>query len=120
VDELQATVRRRDGASVIELHGDIDISAEARLASAYTEATASEPGAVVLNFEDVGYINSTGIALIVGLLARARKERRRLGAFGLTDHYREIFQITRLSDFIGIYPDEESATGAATEQHPVR
>jgi hypothetical protein len=50
-------------------------------------------------------------------LARARKEHRAVSAFGLSEHYREIFAITRLSDFMGIYPDEHSAltaTAAAT------
>jgi anti-anti-sigma regulatory factor len=49
----------------------------------------------------------------VGLLARARKEHRTVRAFGLSEHYREIFAITRLSDFMGIYPDEDSAVTAA-------
>jgi anti-anti-sigma factor len=57
----------------------------------------------------VDYINSTGIALIVSLLAQARKSRQRLVVYGLSDHYVEIFQITRLADFMTIYPDEESA-----------
>jgi anti-anti-sigma factor len=57
----------------------------------------------------VDYINSTGIALIVGLLARARKSHRRLLACGLSEHYIEIFQITRLADFMTVFPDEKSA-----------
>ena len=55
------------------------------------------------------YINSTGIALIVGLMAQARKSNRRLLTYGLSDHYVEIFRITRLADFIGIFPNEQSA-----------
>jgi hypothetical protein len=43
------------------------------------------------------------------LLARARKSKRRLLAYGLSDHYVEIFQITRLVDFMNVYPDEASA-----------
>ncbi len=46
--------------------------------------------------------------LVVGLLARARKAQRRLAVCGLSDHYQEIFQITRLVDFMTIYPDETS------------
>jgi anti-anti-sigma factor len=64
---------------------------------------------VLLNFADVEYINSTGIALIVGLLARARKHGTRVLAAGLSEHYREIFEITRLADFMELYPDEEGA-----------
>ena len=63
-------------------------------------------GRVLLDFSNVDYINSTGIAVIVGLLAMARAEGRDVGAFGLTDHYREVFQITRLADFMTIYDDE--------------
>jgi hypothetical protein len=43
-------------------------------------------------------------------LGRARVERKVVRAFGLTDHYREIFEITRLSDFIELHQDEEQAT----------
>jgi len=114
VGAFEAAVRSRDGVSILELHGEIDIEAEPALTAAYAEATAADPAAVVLNFSDVDYINSTGIALIVGLLARARKDRRTIGACGLSEHYREIFQITRLSDFMGIYPDEETAAGSVS------
>ena len=55
------------------------------------------------------YINSTGIALIVGVLAQARKAGCRLLTTGLSSHYVEIFHITRLADFMSIYPDEASA-----------
>ena len=59
------------------------------------------------------YINSTGIALIVSVLARARAERRKVVASGLSAHYREIFDITRLSDFIELFPDLDRAVSAA-------
>jgi anti-sigma B factor antagonist len=64
---------------------------------------------VVVDFSEVEYINSTGIALIVGLLSRARQEGREILACGLSDHYVRIFEITRLSDFISIYPNEQTA-----------
>ena len=80
---------------------------------AYDEATRTGTGDVTLNFEDTKYINSTGIALIVGLLAQARAHDVGVKAVGLTDHYREIFEITRLADFMTITDDEERAvTGA--------
>ena len=99
-------------ASVIDFKGDVTASAEKALAAAYERAVQDDPATVVLNFAGVDYINSTGIALIVGLLARARKEHRTVRAFGLSEHYRQIFAITRLSDFMGIYADEDSAVSA--------
>ena len=101
---------RRFEAQVVEvpdevrlrMRGDLDSRADATLGSAYDEVAALGPGRVTLDFHDVGYINSTGIALVVRLLADARRDGRGVRAVGLTPHYVEIFRITRLSDFMDI------------------
>lgn len=108
-----AQVRSQPGLAMIDLSGEINAFAEEMLNRAYSEAEGFNPSAIMLNFTRVGYINSTGIALIVALLARARKSGRSFLVCGLSDHYREIFQITRLADFMEIYPDETSALKAA-------
>jgi anti-anti-sigma factor len=108
-----ATTRPDAGLVVIDLTGDIDRDANTGLEAAYEAAAAGSDGALILNFENVGYINSTGIALIVGVLARARGAGREVSAFGLTDHYRHIFEITRLADFMNIYDGEQAAVSAA-------
>ena len=106
-------VRRRDGVAVIDLVGDVNRGAEEALEAAWVQATSEPADAVILNFESAGYINSTGIAVIVGLLARARAAGIEVRAYGLTPHYREIFEITRLADFMAINPDEDSAVSGA-------
>jgi anti-anti-sigma factor len=108
-----AAVRRREGAAVIDLAGDINAGVEAHLEAAWRQATEERPEAVVLNFEGASYINSTGIALIVSILAKARAAGLPIRAYGLTPHYREIFEITRLADFMAIDTDEESAVRGA-------
>ncbi len=107
--EAAANVHERDGTAVIELSGEVDRYAEQAVESAYADASARGEGPILLDFDKVDYINSTGIALIVGVLAKARAEGREVKACGLTDHYREIFEITRLADFMTIFPDEASA-----------
>jgi len=106
---LEVRVRQQPSAAIIDLHGEINAFAEEALSGAYAEAEQANPEVILLNFSDVDYINSTGIALIVSLLARARASRRRLLATGLSEHYVEIFNITRLSDFVSVFPDERSA-----------
>jgi anti-sigma B factor antagonist len=106
---FDANVRTESNVAVIDLEGDVDGDSEEALTAAYGEARAKNPSTILLNFRDVEYINSTGIALIVGLLAEARKAHQSVVASGLSDHYREIFQITRLVDFMSIYPNEETA-----------
>ena len=101
-EEFVATVQQEGTTVVITMHGEINGLADPALDNAYSEAETFSPEKVVLDFADVDYINSTGIALIVGVLARARAARRSVGATGLSEHYREIFTITRLSDFMDI------------------
>ncbi|HEX2739383.1 MAG TPA: STAS domain-containing protein [Rubrobacter sp.] len=114
VRHLNVEVRREGSVAVLDLVGEINGFAEEALNAAYAEAEAKEPQTILLNFEGVDYINSTGIALIVGLLARARATHRRLLACNLSEHYVEIFNITRLSDFMSVFPDEESAVAEAS------
>ena len=73
---FSASIRAVAGSAILDLRGEINSQAEQALNQAYTQATVDNPASVILNFTNVGYINSTGIALIVGLLAQARKMRR--------------------------------------------
>ena len=115
--EFGAEVRSHDSTGVIDLHGEINLGADQALGAAYERAVQDDPRTVVLNFADVDYINSTGIALIVGLLAKARAHAIPIRAYGLTPHYQEIFEITRLADFLAINPDEDSAVRGAEGNH---
>lgn len=110
IDVVTAT----PGEVRLAMRGDVDIAADAALAAAYHEAAATGATRVILDFGDVDYINSTGIALIVRLLAEARRDHREVIALGLSDHYREIFQITRLSDYLTI-ADSASASSVPEE-----
>ena len=105
------------GEARLAMRGDVDVAADEALAAAYAEASRAGAGRVILDFSAVDYINSTGIALIVRLLAEARRDHREVIALGLTDHYREIFRITRLSDYLTI-ADAASATPVPEETAP--
>ena len=96
---------------VLDVSGELRADAREGMEAAYADAASREPQAVVLNLSEVAYMDSSGIALLVGLLARARRDGRELSAYGLSDHYRQIFTITRLSEFIHVYDDEPSAVG---------
>ena len=101
-----------DGVSVIDVKGELTAFAEGVLMDAYSQASDGRVRAIVLNFEGLEYMNSSGIGLLVTLLIRVNREKQRLLTYGLSDHYQNIFQITRLDDAIGIYDSEEEAVRA--------
>ncbi len=112
--KLDVRVRRAgETACVVEVHGEITAASEKTLMEAYTEAASPQTKAVLIDFTQLEYMNSGGIGLLVTLLVRANRQKQRLFAFGLNDHYRQIFELTRLDEAIAIYADEGSAVAAA-------
>jgi len=111
--QVTMDVRRvSDRVSVVDVKGELTAFAEGVLMDAYSQA--SEPGVqgIVLNFDGLEYMNSSGIGLLVTLLIRVNRERQKLLVYGLSDHYRSIFQITRLDDAIAIHETEDEAVKA--------
>jgi anti-anti-sigma factor len=116
--ELEVTLNGDRATATIDLSGEINSAAEAQLDAAYERASAAGVGTIVLDFTGADYINSSGIALIVGLLGQARGRGIEVQARGLSEHYREIFEITRLADFMTILDNEHSAArGAEGNEH---
>lgn len=112
----QATMTVRNAGpktSIIEIQGEVTGGAEETLMAAY--GTAVEQGArtVILDFSRLEYMNSSGIGLLVTLLIRCNRQKQRLLCYGLSEHYRQIFDLTRLSEAIEIYGTESEALAAA-------
>ncbi len=96
-------------ASVIDIQGEVTAFAEQVLMQSYAEASTPTTRAIILNFSSLEYMNSSGIGLIVTLLIRVNRQKQRLLAYGLSDHYRHIFNLTRISDAIHIFENEADA-----------
>ncbi|MBA3424963.1 MAG: STAS domain-containing protein [Rubrobacter sp.] len=106
-------VRRvSDRVSVVDVKGDVTAFAEGVLMDAYAQASEGGVQGIILNFEGLEYMNSSGIGLLVTLLIRVNREKQRLLVYGLSEHYRSIFQITRLDDAIAIHDSEQEAVKA--------
>lgn len=113
--ELDLAVRQTDSSTaILDVKGDITADSESALMEAYQQASSDTTKAVVLNFTGLEYMNSGGIGLLVTLLVRANRQKQKLLAFGLTEHYRQIFELTRLDEAIEIFSTEDEALGAVT------
>jgi anti-sigma B factor antagonist len=102
-----------ESTRVIDISGDITAQSEDVLMDAYGRANGDGVRAVVLNFTGLDYMNSGGIGLLVTVLVRAQRQRQRVLAYGLSDHYRQIFELTRLDEAVGIHDSEDEALAAA-------
>ena len=98
--------------AILRIAGDVTSSSEAELTGGFGEALDDGARAVILDFGAMEYMNSGGIGLLVTLLVRAQRAGARLLAIGLSDHYRQILNLTRLDEAIEIQPDEATALAA--------
>jgi len=99
-------------AGIIDIQGEVTATAETALMEAYAQASNGNTRAILLNFSGLEYMNSSGIGLVVTLLIRVNRQKQRLLACGLSDHYKQIFELTRLNEAIGIYDTEAEALAA--------
>ncbi len=97
---------------VIDIKGDITAQSENVLMDAYGRASDAGISSIVLNFSSLDYMNSGGIGLLVTLLVRAQRQRQGVLAYGLSEHYRQIFELTRLDEAVGIHDSETDALAA--------
>ena len=109
---VQMEVIRQPEASIIVIRGEVTGFVEEALMRAYAEASEGDGQIIILDFGQLEYMNSTGIGLLVTLLIRAQRQQQKLLACGLSDHYRQIFDLTRLNEAIGIYESRAEALAA--------
>ncbi len=107
--KLTTGVRRLGSASIIDIQGEVNGLAEDTLMDAYAQASVNGVRTIILNFSNLEYMNSSGIGLLVTLLIRVQRQKQQLRAYGLTEHYCQIFELTRLNEAIGIYDAEADA-----------
>ena len=107
---LNLGVRQSGSASILDVQGDITAASEQTLMDAYAQAANAK--SIILNFSGLEYMNSGGIGLLVTLLVRANRQKQKLLAFGLTEHYKQIFELTRLDEAITIHDSEQDAVAS--------
>lgn len=115
--KLNATIRKPEPeVSVIDLQGEVTGQVENALMDAFAEASNGTTKTIILNFNELEYMNSSGIGLLVTLLIRTQRQKQDLVAYGLSEHYQEIFTLTRLDETIGTYGSEEQALAAVKQR----
>jgi anti-anti-sigma factor len=113
LNQLEIRVRDAPPVVIMDLLGEMTTFAQEPLMRAYEEALAKGARTILLNFGAVGYLNSAGIAAIIGLISQARKANQRILLTGLTSHYQVVFDMMGLTAYAPIFESEESARAAS-------
>lgn len=116
MNDIQINLRLEDQLALMDLQGDVTALAEKKILSAYERTLAQKSKLLILNFRDVNYINSAGMAIIITLLNKTRAQGGALRAFGLTPHFQKIFEMVGLLKYIPHFNDEKEARAFSDER----
>lgn len=105
----EVATRIQDAVGIIEITGEVTSFSEKILDETYDELAGDKVKKVCLSFENVTYINSAGMAIIIGILTRSRNRKQKLCCWGLTEHYQKIFEMVGLTKYMPHFEDEQAA-----------
>lgn len=108
-NELCTRLREEPPLVVLDLSGEVTTFAQEPLMRAYHEASARGAENILLNLAAVDYLNSAGIAAIIGIISEARKADQRVLLTGLTPHYQTVFDMMGLTTYAPLFESEEAA-----------
>lgn len=102
-------VRQVKGTVILDLQGEVDLHRSVSLRGSLLETLQDKPVQIVVNMQDVEYMDSSGLATLVEALQVSRKNGTQLKLAGLQPRVRSIFEISRLDGIFKIFRDETEA-----------
>ncbi|MBW3622778.1 MAG: STAS domain-containing protein [Armatimonadetes bacterium] len=93
----------QDGAPVLILNGVLDLSSAAELRNELRRLIEDGNGKIIVDLDGLDYLDSTGLGVLVGALARIRERGGDLPIVVNEPKNRRIFDITKLSYVFPLY-----------------
>ena len=106
---MQINERKVDEVTILELSGEIDINTSPEVRKAFEQLIKEQRKKVLLNFTEVTYIDSSGLATLVEMLQRLKRFGGTLRLCGLSEKVRGLFEITKLDRLFSIFSSEEES-----------
>ena len=102
-------VRKEKAVVVVALTGEIDLHHTPEMHKTLVTICQKQPAQLVINLEDVSYIDSSGIGTLVEVFRRINGYKGKLALCGLSDRVHSVFEITKLDHFFKIFDTEAEA-----------
>ncbi len=102
----------KDGIAVVNVEGEIDIYTAPRLRELLIDLAGTNSYQLIVNLDKVGFLDSTGLGVLVGGLKRVRAHDGSLDLVCTQERILKIFRITGLTKVFGIYQSVDQAIAA--------
>jgi anti-anti-sigma factor len=104
--------RSQDGIELVLVQGEVDIATAARLISVLNSSVAEAIKSVIVDLTRVGFMDSTGLALLINANRRLSLRRKGFAVVCPPGPLRRVFEITDMIDTLHVCPDRETAQRA--------
>jgi len=108
-ENLKATIRKLDTVAIVDLKGEVTSFSDEAINSLIHATVDEGIRKFVLNFTDVSYINSSGIAILIGIVTSPTHKDLAFRVYGLTPHFKKIFRMIGLTQYVNVLGTEEEA-----------
>ncbi len=108
-------LRPSEAVAVVELEGEVDISAARQFEEALSRSIGQGATRVIVDFAKVSFIDSTTLGVVVGGLKTIKARGGTLDIVCGEDAIRALFETTRLDQILNIYGSRAEALAAARQ-----
>jgi anti-sigma B factor antagonist len=105
-------VSEHGGCTILTVEGEIDVATAPQLRQAAVRLANDGKTSLVIDLSGVGFLDSTGLGVIVGVVKRVRTQGGELAIAGADNHVRKVFEITRISDVLPMFDTVDEACAA--------
>lgn len=109
MSDLKANVRKNGEIAIIDLKGEVTSFGDEMINSAVNSTVEEGFQKIIFNFTDVSYINSSGIAILIGIVTGLANKGVTFRVYGLTPHFKKIFRMIGLTQYAKVVNSEEEA-----------
>ncbi len=102
-------VRYANGAAVVKLAGEIDMSHSPGVHQTLVEVLENRPTRLIIDLTEVTYMDSSGVGILVDALRRVRVSGAKLALVAVAPRVLSVLQITKLDQFFEMYPTVQEA-----------
>lgn len=109
VSDFQITTTERSGLTVIYVVGEVDLHTCPQLHSAIQVALKNQQKSLILNFEEIQYIDSTGLGVVAHSAKHADQGGQKIAIVCTKPQIRKVFELSGLDKKIAMYDGEDQA-----------
>ncbi len=106
---MNIKIDQKNNVWVCHLNGEIDINTAPQIKKVFDKILSEKREKILINFEEVSYVDSSGLATLVEMLKNIRSYGGKLKLSNLSSKIRSLFEITKLEKLFDIFNDEEEA-----------